>query len=223
LLRSYEELIAPDTDYLREILPEEEVNFLTAPRDRPARAANNDLDVDFVFHRITDALLDLESYESGFSAILDLTTVDEESDEDDLDSQPLSKYLRFINDESLCRRLGRIFQLRDEIDLAADCVRRAIQLNPDHTDHYMVLGNLNVTQTNWRDAERAFRRVCELDGNNAPAHRRLAVCCEKLKLLSDAKVAAARAVALAPQNEEFQRYFDRVDKLEAAASASEPA
>ena len=84
----------------------------------------------------------------------------------------------YVGLASAFSQLGTVFvgappqQTRPQVISAA---RKALELEPDLAEAYVLLANVHQEQWHWSDAESEYRRALELNPNNAAAHAGLAL------------------------------------------------
>ena len=87
---------------------------------------------------------------------------------------------------------------KGELNEAADCYRRAIQLNPKFVDSYIKLGNVLLLQGRLDEALSYYQKSIEIDPNFSGAHYNLGVALQEQGKLDEAIACYQKALQLNP-------------------------
>ncbi|OHB29321.1 MAG: hypothetical protein A2790_13180 [Phenylobacterium sp. RIFCSPHIGHO2_01_FULL_69_31] len=104
----------------------------------------------------------------------------------------------FPNDADVRAELGLTFALLGRPQLAEQCYRRALQLQPDDVFALSNLGGALLQMRRPREAEVCFRRVLELQPEQPQALRNLTTIARDSGRINEAKAYAMRVFARAP-------------------------
>jgi predicted AlkP superfamily phosphohydrolase/phosphomutase/tetratricopeptide (TPR) repeat protein len=92
--------------------------------------------------------------------------------------------------------LGVIHFGADQPEQALEYLLKAEQADPRLPGLHIRIGNVYLRRRRWEDAERAFRKAIDIDGDSAHAHLGLAASLVRLKRNQEAATAALEAVGL---------------------------
>jgi tetratricopeptide (TPR) repeat protein len=92
--------------------------------------------------------------------------------------------------------LGVIHFGADEPEQALEYLLKAEQADPRLPGLHIRIGNVYLRRRRWEDAERAFRKAIDIDGDSAHAHLGLAASLVRMKRYQEAAAAALEAVGL---------------------------
>jgi len=56
---------------------------------------------------------------------------------------------------------------RNQIYEASDCFKEALRIDNEHTDVWLLLGNLHLTKMEWDPGQKKFKRVLKVRQNKA--------------------------------------------------------
>ena len=87
-----------------------------------------------------------------------------------------------------------------ELDSAEECLRKVIELDPEHARAYNKLGVIFARRDDLRQAEDCFNEAVALDNQLASAHSNLGNIYAERNWIDRAKVAYERALALDPDH-----------------------
>jgi len=100
---------------------------------------------------------------------------------------------------------GDVLAQRKQFDQALGKYQEALKIAPQSAEVYARMGLLYEAQQRWSDAEQAYTKATEADPNLAVAWNNLAwLLAEREKQIARALTLARKAVALAPQNADYQ-------------------
>jgi predicted TPR repeat methyltransferase len=117
---------------------------------------------------------------------------------------------------------GVLLHQRGQSGKAIACIQRCLGIVPGYIDARLNLSNVYQESGDHQQAERALRKVIELDNQNPKAYNNLGVVLRKSKQPDNAVLYLAKAIELSPDNAEFLRNFGNVYiDLEDYASAVE--
>jgi tetratricopeptide (TPR) repeat protein len=220
LLDAYDRYTAEDRAWVTGRLGEERAAAIIArpsARQPGGTIDSHRIDLDYLYRTVNEILFDTESYHHAFE--IAAAAADPTRDEQSVLAE-ITDDLRFMNSDALCRRLGRAFIRMGHLLLAQAAAQRALQLNPSAENHKLQ-ADIYRNAENWDDAANTYRQVIAINDSDAVAHRNLGLCLMRLGRAKDALVEAKRAIELAPANEEFQNFYNRV--ANAAARKAERA
>lgn len=87
-----------------------------------------------------------------------------------------------------------------ELDSAEECLRKVVELDPEHAHGYNKLGVVYARRNDLRQAEDCFNQALALDSQLATAHSNLGNIYAEHGWIDRAKAAYERALALDPSN-----------------------
>ncbi|HVL88895.1 MAG TPA: tetratricopeptide repeat protein [Actinomycetota bacterium] len=95
---------------------------------------------------------------------------------------------------------------------AAESLERAREMEPDKASIREALARAYYAQGRTTDARAEFSAAACIDPSNDYAHFGLALCLERENRLDEARGHARLAVAMKPENEDYRRALDRIER-----------
>jgi len=83
-------------------------------------------------------------------------------------------------------------------------LRRAIELDPDHFESHLYLGEILYEEANWVEAAAEYRKATLIESRSAAAHNGLGLALDKQGLREEAGLEFARAIDLEPKNARYR-------------------
>lgn len=100
-----------------------------------------------------------------------------------------------------------IHQEREELDLAIDHLKRAVQQTGDNPEFYLFLGTLYEEKKSYDLAEKSLKRGLEIDADNPKLHFRLGVVYDKWGRKNDCIAAMKTVIRLDPNHANALNYL----------------
>jgi tetratricopeptide (TPR) repeat protein len=96
--------------------------------------------------------------------------------------------------------LGKVYRALHKPMLAKNYLEKAIQVDPENSQNYYMLGTLEFSQGQVEEAEKCFKKALELDDKNSAAYRDLGHLQLSMNRPTEARKQFQHAMALQPNN-----------------------